>query len=308
MRSLTLLLSLALAPLALAQDPPPEKKPPQGEPAEKDSPEKETPEKESSADEKKAREAMQAGNEHFERGRYKEALASYALVLEVDPKAEGALFNAGLVSYLLKSYKDALGYWTRLQVLAPQDWVVRKKLIQAHQALGDTAARDAEIKKLYAQRAAGKDAKLAAKAFFCRDQFRVGPYAVTAYEHFELVGERAIKIYFVVEDTRTRDRKSYHLSLGSYETTNAMFQQRLKKEGKPLVRFYHLDGYEGLNHETWQFYAGEPAYDGVRKDVIGALENRIAREKEEAEEGTEEEDANKEAPDKEKEAPDSEGD
>tara|TARA_R110002072_G_scaffold160055_3_gene311203 strand:- start:1605 stop:2552 length:948 start_codon:yes stop_codon:yes gene_type:complete len=244
------------------------------------------PSKKEEADPKEEKEeaqaaAMERGNALFSKGRHKQALAEYEAVLALDPDAEGALFNAGLTAYLTDAYRDALRHWTRLEKLDPSDWTLQKKLIQTHQALGDAVSRDARIKKLYALRSGGKNAKLAAETFFCRDQFKVGHFAVFSYEHFELKGERAVRIYFVVEDMRTRNR-DYHLSLGSYAMTNAVYQQRLKEEGKPPQRLYHLDGYQGLNHETWQFYAGEPDYDLVRKHVREALEVRIAREKEDA--------------------------
>lgn len=204
-------------------------------------------------------------NERFEAGDYADALALFEELLEAEPEATGALYNGGLCAYLLGKYGKASELWLRLKALEPGDWQVRAKLVQAWQALDAKERRDAERKELYDLRATLDDPELRDREFFCRDQFRAAGHRVVAFEHFELVGPRAIRYYFAVTDPEGRQ---FHISLGSYDTMNRIVKEAY---GEDAPRRFHLDGYYDDGHATFMMYVGEPGYDEVREQVVEIL-------------------------------------
>src|SRR5262245_41740242 len=103
-----------------------------------------------------------------------EALEAIQRTLATDPDNRTALYNAGMAAYLAGRADLSVSHWGRLKALEPNDWRVRSKLIQAHQALGQTAERDAERAELLRLRASTQDEELRRARNYCRDQFVVG--------------------------------------------------------------------------------------------------------------------------------------
>ena len=205
-------------------------------------------------------------------GRHVELFQALKEVLETAPDNPNLLYNTGLSAYLSGQFAEAATYWTRLKNLVPQDFQVRAKLVQVYEALQDSSARDAERAELFAlhdqlETDANKP------AHYCRDQFRVGERTVLVYEHFELVGDMAVRYGFQV--FRGGGQKpECTLSLGSYATTNQYMHQRSMLQPnashfhlEPDERLFHLDEYRDNAHRTLAFYKNEPPYDVVKAAV-----------------------------------------
>lgn len=217
--------------------------------------------------------AFAAANTFMEQRRYSEALAQYRLVLAVFPEEPASLFNGGLAAYLTGEFEVAAGFWQRLKTLEPPDWRLRAKLVQVWQALGRFSERDAERTELMNMWQAGEPAVLHEQVHYCRDQFTVNGKKVMVLEHFELKGERALRYVFMVLN-EAGDGEEFSISLGSYESTNAVWRTTTKPEPAAGARLFHLDGYFTNGHATYGFFTPEPSYDRIRAEVVAILEGK----------------------------------
>lgn len=217
--------------------------------------------------------AFAAGNALMEQGKYSEALPHYKKALAVLPDEPALLFNGGLAAYKVKDYALAAELWKRLKTVDSSDWHVRAKLVQVYQALGKIKERDAERAELFEMWKAGKPAELKQQFEYCRDQFEAGGKRVMAFEHFELKGNRALRYVFSVLN-EAGDDEEFRISLGSYDTTNAIWRETTKPRPKEGDRLFHLDGYFQGGHATYGMYFPEPSYDEVRLRVIQILEGK----------------------------------
>ena len=185
-------------------------------------------------------------------GDLRTAISAMDSVVQLDSLIPDAYWNLGLWQSAAARPTEALSAWQRYRQLQPGDWHVRAKLIQAHQALGDTVGRNLERDALLALRATKKDKALARVREYCREQFRVGSTAVMAFETFEPKGDRRVFLTFYVMDSTGKSLG--HFSLGSYDVTTAV--ARSTGSIGPKDRMYHLDWYEGNAHATFGFYRG----------------------------------------------------
>ena len=210
-----------------------------------------------------------AGNDLMERQKFAEALAKYKEALGVIPDSIGPLYNGGLAAFQLKDYEQALAMWKRVKELDADDWQTRTKIIQTYQSLGRLADRDRERAELYALRAKGSIEGLKNAEFYTREQTEMAGRRVMVFEHFELKGPRALRYAFYVLDAQ--GEAEFRISLGSYETTNAIWREVEKR--KPEERLFHLDGYfKNGSHATYGMYVKEPTYDETREIVRKILE------------------------------------
>ena len=223
--------------------------------------------------EQDAEEAFRRGNALMEEKKYCEALAHYRGGLASSPGDTSLLYNGGLAAYQCKQYSVAVDLWNNVKALEPDDWQTRAKLIQAYQALGKVQERDAERLALVELRKRDPHGELARLVEYCRDQFEAGGEKVMVFEQFELKGDRALRYVFSVLDESGKKEK-YRLSLGSYETTNAVWRESTKPRPKDGDRLFHLDGYYNWGHATYGMYSPEPSYDQVRATVIEVLEKK----------------------------------
>lgn len=200
------------------------------------------------------------------------SLEKFEQALAKDPKDQSALYNAGLFTYLSGDFKKSIGYWQRLKELAPLDWKLRGKLIQAYEGAGMKRERDEEIAALRKERSSGKHEDLAAEKFFIRDQFEIGGIRAFVLEYFELEGERALVWKFILK--KGEEQHDYYLSFGSYAGTTEMMRET-GTIGKD-ERGYHLDGYgtDG-SHRTYGILTKNPGYDEVKKMVIQVMEGKL---------------------------------
>jgi tetratricopeptide (TPR) repeat protein len=215
--------------------------------------------------------AFTDGNMLMDENRFAEALERYRAGLAIDSMAPALLYNSGLAAYRSGDIPTSITLWRRLRALDTNEWQVRTKLIQAYQAAGDTTARDIERAGLFALRASGTDTILASRPLYVRDQFVVAGREIMAMEQFELTGERAVRYAFLISDS-SHTKIDYRISLGSYESTNAMWRE-LEKRGAD-ERIFHLDGYYDWGHATFGMFNPEPGYDQVRAMIVDIIEGR----------------------------------
>jgi tetratricopeptide (TPR) repeat protein len=216
---------------------------------------------------------LHAGNALMDERKYCEALTRYKEGLSSSPDDTSLLYNGGLAAFQCKKYDAAVDLWRQLKNLDSSDWQARAKLIQAYQALGKLSERDQERMALFAMRKQGSNDDLMKQVEYCRDQFEAGGERVMAFEYFELKGDRAVRYVFsIVGDSKHKEK--YRLSLGSYDTTNAVWHQTTKPRPKETDRLFHLDGYYDGGHATYGMYFPEPSYDEVRATVVEILEKK----------------------------------
>ena len=220
-----------------------------------------------------ADEAFRAGNALMGEKKYCGAVTRYKEGLTSSPDDTSLLYNGGLAAFQCKQYPVAVSFWKHLQDLDPPDWHTRAKLIQAYQALGKFPQRDQERAALFDLRKRDPSGELAKQVEYCRDQFEAGGENVMAFEYFELKGDRAVRYVFSIID-ESKQEERYRLSLGSYDTTNAIWHETTKPRPKDTDRLFHLDGYYDWGHATYGMYFPEPSYDEVRTAVIEVLEKK----------------------------------
>ncbi|MGE3466172.1 MAG: tetratricopeptide repeat protein [Pyrinomonadaceae bacterium] len=201
---------------------------------------------------------------------YSAALANYQTALKALPGDPAILYNAGFAAMLSKEFVIAAELLNSVKKLDPDDWQVRAKLIQVFQALGKIPERDREREELIALWKKGSNEELKEQIEFCRERFTAGGRDVMAFELFEFKGPRGMRYIFrVINESGNEDHR---ISLGSYDMTNAIWQETSKPKPKKGVRLFHLDGYFPNGHATYGMFPGEPTYEETRKLVVDILE------------------------------------
>jgi hypothetical protein len=196
---------------------------------------------------------------------HEQAYAGFQQALESKPDNEALLYNAGMAAYMSGRPDLSIVHWSRLKALAPTDWQVMCKLIQAFEAVGDIGKRDAERAELYRLRGGPGPDELKAAKRYCRDQFVEGGVRVMVFEFFDLEGDTPVRWSF---DVMSADEKRVveRYSLGSYRATNDF-----ARESGSLAagqRRFHLDAYrQGGRHDAYGFFVGEPDYAAVKAMV-----------------------------------------
>ena len=228
-----------------------------------------------------AEKAFGEGNAFMEQGKYRDALARYKEGLKHLPDDPSLLYNGSTAALLAEDFQTAAEYLKKLLPAYPEDWQARAKLIQAYQALGDLKARDAERAALFElrKRGGGENSEnpamsLSKQDSYCRERVSVAGKKVMVFEHFELKGDRALRYVFVVLDKSGKD-EDFRISLGSYDSTNAIWSELNKDNAKKGGRLFHLDGYFKWGHATYGMYETEPSYDEIRKVVFSILEEKV---------------------------------
>jgi tetratricopeptide (TPR) repeat protein len=221
-------------------------------------------------EEQKSERLFKEGNTLMKANNPVEALKKYDEGLKVTPDSAGLLYNGGLAAFQTKDFEKASKYWQDLKKLDPHDWQVRAKLIQAYQSASQTGERDAERKELFELRKSGKVDELNKAEFYCREQTEIDGKPIMVFEHFELIGNRALRYVFYILDAK--GKPEYRISLGSYATTVAIWRETTKPTPGPDERLFHLDGYYHWGHATYGMYGKEPTYDQVRDKVKAIVE------------------------------------
>ena len=203
-----------------------------------------------------------------EAGRLEEAVTVMEKVQNVEPDHPDVLWNLGLWYAKLERHRDALYVWKHYRRVRPGEWQARAKLIQAYQALGETAWRDSERAALLTWYAGLPQELRPDPDLFCREQFRVGERRVMAFEFFEPAGIKRVYLRFSILDDNGTESSWY--SLGSYDATTEI--ARATGEIGDGERIYHLDHYSEDYHSTVQFFREMPSYETAREMVVAVVE------------------------------------
>jgi tetratricopeptide (TPR) repeat protein len=157
-----------------------------------------------------ADEAFRTGNALMDEKKYCEALLTYKKGLASAPDDTSLLYNGGLAAFQCKQYPAAVELWKHLEGLDAK-----------------VAERDQERAELFDLRKNDSSGDIAKRIEYCRDQFEAGGEKIMAFEHFELKGDRAVRYVFSIID-ESKHAEKYRLSLGSYDTTNAIWHETTK--------------------------------------------------------------------------------
>jgi tetratricopeptide (TPR) repeat protein len=196
-------------------------------------------------------------------GRTDEALKRWYAATEADPKLVDAYYNAGQLHYNRKEFAKALDRWSKARALAPDDFDVAKKVLQAYNALGDRGAAVKAREAVFQIWRTSSDPGVRRLTEYVFDQFDVGKTHVYAYETFEPKGD----LYYVYT-FRVAGPKGKLVGSVQLESSAA-----IRKMGTPYI----LGVTTGSRHETLsQSFKALPAYDTLRPIVTKIIEERFA--------------------------------
>lgn len=178
-------------------------------------------------------------------------------------------YNLGQLYQNSGQHDSAIKQFEKVVELEPTDWRAIAKLVQENEAIGETAARDAAIEKIYAIWRSNVSEELSEQGFYIREQRHLENGKLYVLEYFELKGERARKIVFKLQDQQTGEAK-FEVSLGSYEATTEF--ARASGSVGPDERVFHLDGYApNGSHYTYAFFNSMPTYETIKEIALKAL-------------------------------------
>jgi tetratricopeptide (TPR) repeat protein len=196
-------------------------------------------------------------------GRIEDALKRWYAASEVDPKHVDAYYNAGLAHYNRKEFAQALDRWSRARAQAPDDFDIAKKILQAHNALGDRAAAAKARETVFRLWRTSGDPGVRRLTEYVFDQFEVEGTRVYAYETFEPEGD----LYYV-----------YTFRIAG---PNGKLAGTVQLESSAIIREmgtpYILGVTTGSRHETLtQSFKVLPAYETLKPIVTKIIEERFA--------------------------------
>ena len=203
---------------------------------------------------------------------HRDALTRFKGELAAGSTSDDVCWNAGLAGYLAAEFDEAARLWEQCLRAKPDDRALLERLVQAHQARGDRAARDryrSRLVELY-RRAVADDARGA--ALYVRDQVGVAGAAVQVFERLERAEVDAPLYIFAVYSPPPPDstEPAYLLVLRpSLEATRqAIDADRIR----PSERVYVLERTMGTEpgDPLAQFYE-LPPYDAVRARAIDEI-------------------------------------
>jgi tetratricopeptide (TPR) repeat protein len=218
-----------------------------------------------------AESAFKKATELMGRGQEKQAIPYLLRVQSELPVDSSVLWNLGLAFAATGQHLKAVETWQSYRRIAPDDWQARAKLVQSYQALGDTKARDEEVKSLYEYRKNSSDPKVNTAERFCREQGVMGNRSVFVFEYFSPTGDRQQYVRFCV--LNKKGEVDYYISLGSYDSTTEIAREL--GEIRKNERLYHLDEYTDTQHRTYAIFKTKPDYDEVRATVVNVLEGKL---------------------------------
>lgn len=110
------------------------------------------------------------GRQLLDEGKGLEALEVFNAILEEEPKARGSLMMAAIVNMNLARFSKAVELLNRFRALEPNDPNGVTMLIQAQQALGNSAKAEEMIRQLKQLRATGVVPALSQEDMFLRER------------------------------------------------------------------------------------------------------------------------------------------
>jgi tetratricopeptide (TPR) repeat protein len=196
-------------------------------------------------------------------GRTEEALKRWYAATEADPKHVDAYYNAGQVHYNRKEFAKALDRWSKARALAPDDFDIAKKVLQAYNALGDRGAAAKARETVFQIWRTSNNPGVRRLTEYVFDQFDVGATHVYAYETFEPKGDMYYVYTFRVAGANGKLAGSVQL-----ESSAVIREMRTP---------YILGVTTGNRHETLsQSFKALPTYDTLRPIVTKIIAERFA--------------------------------
>lgn len=212
---------------------------------------------------------LKVANIYTEKKDFINAEKHYLEALKIKPENLLLNYNLGQLYQSIKKHDLALNYFSKVVKLDPLDWRAVAKIVQESEAVGNIPERDRFIVKIYNLWAKKDLGDLKQQGFFIREQSVSEQGKIFALEYFEMVGERAKKFVFKVQDLDSGEL-IMDISLGSYESTT-IFSRESGSIGED-ERLYHLDGYlPNGTHYTYGFFNKLPSYAKVKEMVFEVL-------------------------------------
>ena len=188
----------------------------------------------------------------------REAIVYFDKAFAIDPSLVDAAYNAGQSYYNIKDFAHAAARWSAAQKLAPDDFAVAKKLVQAYRALGkdaDAARAREKVLALY------KEGKAGSAKDFVFDQFDVGSRHVYAAETFDTSGDLAYVYRFDVMLDGNR--------LGS---VNLETSAVIREAGVPYLLAMDKGG---THSQLGKSFKTLPAYKELRPLVVATIKAKF---------------------------------
>ncbi|MFL5318379.1 MAG: tetratricopeptide repeat protein [Myxococcaceae bacterium] len=180
--------------------------------------------------------------------RFTECLGFLEKALAVRPNDPRLAELTGDAAQAAGKYPVALAQFESLAKADPSSWMVRTKLVQVSQAMGDFAARD---------RWRAEVIKLNPKKEFCRDLFMFGTQQVAAFEE---------------PDSGAFNFRVFTPRIFEPERGFLLTAPGSERDGGP--KEWTLDDALPGRVTTLRTFATQPTYDEVRKLVIDALHRK----------------------------------
>lgn len=187
--------------------------------------------------------------------RHKEAIARFEQALSYDPKHIDAAYNAAQSAYMLKDFNKALTLWQAAEKLAPDDFDIVKKVLQAMNALGMEREAVAQRDKLLLLWKNSKNAAVRNQKEFVFDQFDVGKWHIYAAETFNPSGILYYVYTFKVAGADDKIVGTVNLESSAYG----------RETGVPFIVGMTLPG---KHVTTGTMYKALPNYSSELKPVV----------------------------------------
>jgi tetratricopeptide (TPR) repeat protein len=210
-----------------------------------------------------ARVHYQAGVKLADLGREDEALREWRTAVELDPELVDAHYNLGQLHYNFGHHELALEAWRKAEALAPTDFEIAKKVVQALNALGrggDAEAATARLVELW-RSASAPDVQRLVECVI--DQLVVAGHRVMAYETLRPAREELYAVYsFRALDSDGRAVLAVQLESSAYG----------RETGAPFV----FGVSEPNRHRTvGPVYRSRPSYGEVKARAMTLLEESL---------------------------------
>ena len=194
-------------------------------------------------------------------GKSDEALGRFERALLANPRHVDAAFNAGQAYYDAREYWKAAARWKQAAAVAPDDFQIAKKLVQAYVALGDDGEVSKARDRVFALWRAAKDPSLLKMKSYVYDQFELGKYRVVVYEAFDTSGDLAYVYQFAVTEAGK--------VLGS---VNLESSSASREKGFPFVLGLDKGGKHATLRAMWK---DQPTYRLARAAATTAIQTNF---------------------------------
>jgi tetratricopeptide (TPR) repeat protein len=215
-------------------------------------------------DPKLADAAYNAGVVLADMRREEEALKRWDAAVKADPKHVDALYNAGQLRYNRKEFAKALECWSKARLLAPADFGVAKKVLQATNALGDRAAAKKAREAVFEIWRTSQDDQVRKLTEYVFDQFDVGKLHVYAFETFEPKGD-----LYCVYTFRAAGPDNKIVGTVQLESSKI-----IREMGTPYILGYTTGA---VHHTTSSTFKELPTYEALKPQIVRLVEEHLTR-------------------------------